>query len=148
MLCISGHARHVLEASVHPASCHSQPALSSDRQTRPHSSEQKVAVHATNTFNLNLLRTCSLSCRPCSLAIALHARSHGLADVHICHVNHREIFKCGHLKFMISGRSKQTNKHTHTRAQCSHTSVGLTQAHPNYSSAMNHECIAAMLHVT
>ena len=25
------------------------------------------------------------------------------------------------------------SKHTHTRAQCSHASVGLTQARPNYS---------------
>ena len=31
MLCMSGHARHVPEAS---ADCHSQPALSRDRQTR------------------------------------------------------------------------------------------------------------------
>ena len=36
-----------------------------------------------------------------------------------------------HLKFTVSGRSKQANKHTHTRAQCSHASVGLTQACPN-----------------
>jgi len=25
------------------------------------------------------------------------------------------------------------NKHTHAHAQCSNTSVGLVQAHPNYS---------------
>ena len=28
--------------------------------------------------------------------------------------------------------SKQASKHTHARAQCSHTSVGLAQARPNY----------------
>ena len=33
VLCMSGHARHVSEASVHPAVCHSQPALSHDRQS-------------------------------------------------------------------------------------------------------------------
>ena len=29
------------------------------------------------------------------------------------------------------GSNKPTNKHTHTRAQCSHASVGLAQARPN-----------------
>ena len=29
--------------------------------------------------------------------------------------------------------SKQSSKHTHTRAQCSNTSVGLAQVHPNDS---------------
>ena len=33
---------------------------------------------------------------------------------------------------MVSGRSKQAYKHTHTREQCSHASVGLAQARPNY----------------
>ena len=28
--------------------------------------------------------------------------------------------------------NKQTDRHTHAREQCSHASVGLTQAHPNY----------------
>ena len=28
--------------------------------------------------------------------------------------------------------SKQASKHTYARAQCSHTSVGFTQARPNY----------------
>ena len=28
--------------------------------------------------------------------------------------------------------SKQANKYTHARAQCSHASVGLAQARPNY----------------
>ena len=44
------------------------------------------------------------------------------------------IFECAHLKFTVSGQSKSTNKHTHTRAQCSHASVGLTQARPNKPS--------------
>ena len=34
MLCMSGYARHVPEASVHPAVCHSQPVFSRDHQTR------------------------------------------------------------------------------------------------------------------
>jgi len=33
--------------------------------------------------------------------------------------------------FTVSGWSKQTNKHTHTRVQWRHPSVGLTQARPN-----------------
>ena len=45
-----------------------------------------------------------------------------------CH--HRKIFDCAHLRFTVSGRCKQTNKHTHTHAQCSHASVGLAQARP------------------
>ena len=50
--------------------------------------------------------------------------------------HHREIFECAYLKFTVSGRSKQTNQQTsidtHTCAQCSHASVGLAQARPNY----------------
>ena len=38
-----------------------------------------------------------------------------------------EIFKHAHLKFMVYGR-----KHTHAHSQCSHASVGLAQARPNY----------------
>lgn len=34
----------------------------------------------------------------------------------------------------LSGWSKQASKHTHTHAQCSHTSVGLVQARTNNSS--------------
>jgi len=40
-------------------------------------------------------------------------------------------FKRTHLKFSVYGH-KQTDRHTHARAQCSHASVGLAQAHPNY----------------
>ena len=40
-----------------------------------------------------------------------------------------EIFKCVHLKFTVYGR-----KHTYTQLpQCSHASVGLAQARPNYA---------------
>ena len=99
---------------------------------------------AANAFNLSRLRSHFPSRRTCSLAVALHACSHGLglAEVHVgvdktC--NHREIFErahpCAHLKFTVSGRSKPTNKHTsidtHKLPQCSHASVGLTQACPN-----------------
>ena len=47
-----------------------------------------------------------------------------------------EIFECPHLKFSVSGWSKQTNIDIHMRAQCSHTSVGLTQARPNYQTTI------------
>ena len=43
-----------------------------------------------------------------------------------------EIFKCGHLKFTVYGH-KQASRHTHNFRKCSHTSVGLAQAHPNYA---------------
>ena len=33
--------------------------------------------------------------------------------------------------------NRQTDRHTHTRAQCSHASVGLAQARPN-----KHHCTA------
>ena len=50
-----------------------------------------------------------------------------------CCCSHHEIFKCANVKFTVSGRSQQTYKHTHECAQCSHTSVGLAQAYPNYT---------------
>ena len=40
----------------------------------------------------------------------------------------RELFECAHLNFTVSGRSIDR----YTRAQCSHASVGLTQARPNH----------------
>ena len=43
-----------------------------------------------------------------------------------------EIIKYAHLKFTVYGR-KHTYIHTHNFRQCSHASVGLTQAHPNHS---------------
>ena len=46
------------------------------------------------------------------------------------HSNH-EIFECAHLHFTLSSWSKQTSIDIYTRAQCSHASVGLAQAHPN-----------------
>ena len=47
---------------------------------------------------------------------------------------HCEIFECADLKFAVSGQSKQTSIDTHTRAQCSHASVGLAQAKANPNS--------------
>ena len=41
--------------------------------------------------------------------------------------------------FKIYGIWPQASKHTHARAQCSHTSVGLAQAHPNYLSVYGTE---------
>ena len=49
-------------------------------------------------------------------------------------------FKRAHLKFSVYGRKqtdRQTDIHTHTRVQCSHASVGLAQAHPNYCGHLN-----------
>ena len=86
-------------------------------------------MRAANAFNLNRLHSRSLSRRPCSLGCLAVALTLVLTAE-----NHREIFECAHLKFTVSGRSKQTNKHTHTSAQCSHASVGLTQARPNNSN--------------
>ena len=40
--------------------------------------------------------------------------------------------------------SKQANKHTHARAQCSHTNVGLAHARPNYLKQANH-CICCVI---
>ena len=34
------------------------------------------------------------------------------------------------------GPNKQASIDTHTHAQCSHASVGLAQAHPNYGKAL------------
>ena len=50
-----------------------------DRQTR--TTVHKVAVHDTNAFSLNRLRSRSLSRQPCSLAVALHARFHSFCSV-------------------------------------------------------------------
>ena len=36
--------------------------------------------------------------------------------------------------------SRQTDIHTHARAQCSHSSVGLAQAHPNYVIYIEWDC--------
>ena len=47
--------------------------------------------------------------RYCTLTVALHWP-------HMFHVDLREIFECAHLKFMVSGRSKQTNKQTNVQA--------------------------------
>ena len=62
----------------------------------------------------------------------LHSDSQASTGLHIHDIDLREIFECAHFKFMVSGQSKQTSKHTHARAQCSHASVELTQARPNY----------------
>ena len=66
-------------------------------------------MRAANGFNLNRRCSRSLLCRPCSLAVALYAHSHGLAEVHVGVIGYCEIYKfeCAHLKFMVSGRSKQ-----------------------------------------
>ena len=40
--------------------------------------------------------------------------------------------------------SKQANKHTHARAQCSHANVGLAHARPNYLKQAN-RCICCVI---
>ena len=65
------------------------------------------------------------------------ALGHGNSQLNMLHVHEidlREIFECTHLKFTVYGR-KQANKQAYTRAraQCSHASVGLAQARPNYA---------------
>ena len=37
--------------------------------------------------------------------------------------------------------NRQRDRHTHARAQWSHASVGLAQAHPNYSPNSLYACI-------
>ena len=49
------------------------------------------------------------------------------------HEGFHEIFKYAHLKFTVCGRSIDSPTYTHMRAQCSHASVGLAQARPNYT---------------
>ena len=66
---------HLKPAYTLPSDCYSQPALSRDRQTVPWF-RNWVVVCAANVFNLNCLCSRSLSCWPCSLAVALHTRSH------------------------------------------------------------------------
>ena len=58
------------------------------------------------------------------------AASTGLHMLHNI-INLREIFECAHLKFTVSGWSKQASIDTHTCAQCSDASVGLAQARPS-----------------
>ena len=92
-------------------------------------------MRAANAFNLNRphSRSRSLSRRHCSLAVALHARSHGLSEVHVGMDR-----MCP--SFEVYGKwSVQTD--SHTRAQCSHASVGLAQAH------LNHGVVRTTVHV-
>ena len=53
----------------------------------------------------------------------------------------REIFENTHLKFTVSGQSKQASIDTHMHAQCSHASVGLAQARPNPPSVTRYHFI-------
>ena len=52
-------------------------------------------------------------------------------------------FNHAHLKFTVYG-CKQASKHTHARAQCSSTSVGLAQARPNYQEHIRFWCNLAI----
>ena len=71
----------------------------------------------------------------CTLATAPHLPSYRSTIRVLVFVINR-----AHLKFMIYGiwsqASKQASKHTHARAQCSPTIVGLAKARPNYCLAV------------
>ena len=60
----------------------------------------------------------------CTLVSSLQASP---TELDLCNI---KIHMCS-LKFTVYG-CKQASKHTHAHAQCSHASVGLAQAHPNY----------------
>ena len=85
---------------------------------------QKVSCRAWCVKVYNLI--CLSSCRHCSLAVTLYARSHWLSIIQSSSC----ILVCS---FEIYGKwSVQTNQQAYTHsAQCSHTSVGLAQACPN-----------------
>ena len=44
--------------------------------------------------------------------------------------HHRDIFECAHLKFVVSGQSKQTSIHTVMHVQCCRVSVGSPRLAP------------------
>ena len=78
---MSGHARHIPEANlaiVH-AVCQLQPALSPNHQTHT----ILLSESCRPCRQRIQLKPSSLSRRPWSLAVALHARSHSLAEVHM-----------------------------------------------------------------
>ena len=58
-------------------------------------------MHAANTFNLNCIRSCYLSHRCYSLAVALHVHSHGLAEVRSCYLS----YQCYSLAVALHARS-------------------------------------------
>ena len=125
--------------------------------------QKAIALRATNAFKISL----SLSFTPTlqsgsspsfSFSIISRARlsrwvrptrlrSHGLfiAEVHIG--VDIQMFECTHLKFTVSGRSKQTNKHTHACAQRNHASVGFAQAFPQSSLPCLHTFCMPFLHL-
>ena len=75
-------------------------------------------------FALSCLHSWFLSQQCCSLAVAPHfCSSSVLSEVHVIMEN---IFKYAHLKYTVSGWSKQA----HMCTEWSPTSMGLTQAHP------------------
>ena len=99
---MSGHTRHLPGANL----CSLSLTACLVTQSSIVLSESKFpCVLYTNVFNLDHLHSHSSSCWPCSLAVALHAHSHGLAAHQRIRTFNREIFECTHLKFMVSGWS-------------------------------------------
>ena len=95
-------------------------------------------------INLSRLHSGFLAGRRWALAVALHHGTNSRDYPRMFSL--REIFKCAHLKFTVYGR-KQTSKHTHAHVQCSHASVGLTQAYPQKTNHQHliHSCWTVIL---
>ena len=104
-----------------------------------------VATHAWTKFSdefMSLTISGIYECRSCHAWLALPEATS--TTVHICNACEWptvELFECTswiiwmHSYKMAASKQaskrKQASKHTHTCAQCSHTSVGLAQARPN-----------------
>ena len=106
MLCMSGHARRVPEASVHPAVRLLQPALSRKHQT---AIVEKVNCHACcqciqleqSSLSLSFTLTLQSGSR-------LSSPSRSFSQLHVSEpwtIIVKYLFECADLKFMVSGRS-------------------------------------------
>ena len=71
---------------------------------------------ATKALNLSCFHFWSLPHQCYSLVVALHSCSHGLAEVYTSYCTLQTIFVNvhAHLKFTVSGWSKQTSKQANT----------------------------------
>ena len=108
----------------------------------PQVTNNEVALHTTPVHEQSYMYTskmihhcgASLSKQCCADLMIYHGTQTKDNVPKTFSLRERFTCKCTHLKFMVYGcnqASKQTCKHKHTRAQCSPTSTGLTQACPN-----------------